>query len=115
ASRSPALTCSPKRRSHASGEVADVVIAQPARPLTLPSPPRGEGRERVRLLEDREVDLFLGDELEEHRDAVAGLGDAALEGGDDLARLGDALAVAAEGLRHVRVVAADVGGAVLLG
>src|ERR1700687_4358889 len=78
--------------------------------------PEGRGWEgEARLLEDREVDLFLGDELEQDRDALAGLGDAALDRVDDLARLGDALAVAAEGLRHVRVVAADVGGAVLLG
>src|SRR5215469_14842050 len=68
-----------------------------------------------RLLEDREVDLLLGDELEQHRHALAGLGDAALDRVDDLARLGDALAVAAERLGHVRVVAADVRRAVLLG
>ena len=40
---------------------------------------------------------------------------AALDGRDDLVGLGDALAVAAERLGHVGVVAADVGGAVLLG
>src|SRR6266404_1897931 len=87
----------------------------PLGPLTLPPPPGGGGGGGGGLLEDREVDLFLGDELEQDRGALASLGDAALDRGDDLARLGDALPVAAEGLRHVRVVAADVGGAVLLG
>src|SRR6266446_9003468 len=96
------------------------MTAPPPRSVTPPPSPHPlPGGERVggkgRLLEDREVDLFLGDELEQDRGTLAGLGDAALDRGDDLARLGDALPVAAEGLRHVRVVAADVGGAVLLG
>src|SRR5439155_3594035 len=61
-----------------------------------------------------EVNGLLGDEFEEHGHALLGLADRSLDGGDDLAGLRHPLAVAAERARHVGVVAADVGGAVLL-
>src|SRR5712691_9406539 len=66
------------------------------------------------ILVDREVDLLLRDELQQHGDALLRLLDAALDGGHDVAGLRHALAVAAEGLGHVRVVARDVRAAVLL-
>src|SRR2546422_1886424 len=66
------------------------------------------------ILVDREVDLLLRDELQQHGDALLRLLDAALDGGHDVAGLRHALAVAAEGLGHVRVVARDVRAPVLL-
>src|SRR6266498_2699684 len=66
------------------------------------------------VLVDRELDLLLRDELEEHGDAFLRLLHRALDGGHDVARLGDALAVAPEGLGHVGIVARDVRAAVLL-
>src|SRR5207248_1264046 len=58
---------------------------------------------------------FLGDEFEKRRLALAGLGDAALDRLLDLARLSNPLAIAAERLGEIGVIAADVGRAVLLG
>src|SRR5215475_1277948 len=65
--------------------------------------------------EHREVDGLLGDELEQRGRPFLGLGDGPLDGGHDLRGLGHPLAVPAEGLRHVSVVAADVRGAALVG
>src|SRR5271154_1556853 len=65
--------------------------------------------------EARDVDWLLGDEFEEGGLAFAGLRDAALDRTDDLARLGHALAVAAERLGEIGVIAADVGRTIFLG
>src|SRR6185369_1643749 len=73
----------------------------------IPTAPFGSG-------EHREVFGLLGDELQQRRHALARLGDRAADGGDDVVRLGDPLAVAAQRLGEVGVVAADVGRAVLL-
>src|SRR5215475_9737605 len=67
------------------------------------------------VLVDRELDLLLRDELEEHGNAFLGLLHRTLDGRHDVARLGHPLTVAAEGLGHVRVVARDVRAAELLG
>src|SRR5713226_4973822 len=69
----------------------------------------------LRSREARDVGCLLGDEFEEHRSAFAGLGDAALDRRDDLPGIGDALAIAAQRLGEIGVMAADVGRAVFLG
>src|ERR1700730_15329865 len=86
--------------------------ATPRRPrLWMPrSSLRPTGRS---ILVDRELDLLLRDEFEEDGDALFRLLHAALDGRHDVAGLRHALAVAAEGLGHVRVVARDVRAAVL--
>src|SRR5207247_7455803 len=82
--------------------------------------PNGDGPPalRKRVLgsrEARDVGCLLGDEFEERRLALAGGGDAALDRLLDLAGFGHPLAVAAEGLGEIGVMAADVGRAVFLG
>src|SRR5271169_4073328 len=57
--------------------------------------------------EARDVDRFLGDEFEQCRGAFAGFLDAATDRSLDLARLGHALAVAAQRLGEIGVMAAD--------
>src|SRR5713226_121978 len=113
------------------------MIAKPAASLPRPRPspvipinasgpgPRASGPHaggtpalRKRALGSREagdVGCLLGDEFEEDRGAFAGLGDAALDRRDDLAGIGDALAIAAQRLGEIGVMAADVGRTVFLG
>src|SRR6185436_13918519 len=74
----------------------------------------GRRREVGGAAAQRVLDLFLRDELEQHRLAVKRLLHAALDRRDDLRRVGDALAVATQGLGEVGVVAGDVGGVELL-
>src|SRR5205807_8356818 len=75
-----------------------------------PSPARGDGDMPS---EHRVRDLLGGDELQQGGGAFQGPLDAPPDRGDDVVRSGDALAVAAEGARQVRVVAADVRAPVL--
>src|SRR4030095_11148945 len=76
--------------------ICEISHPRPAPPPPVPLPGGEREEEGGGLLEHREVDLLLGDELEQDRDALAGLGDPALDGRDDLAGLGDALAGASE-------------------
>src|ERR1700732_4448625 len=62
--------------------------------------------------EARDVDSLLRDEFEQCRCSLAGLRDAAADRRHDLLGLGDPLAIAAQRLGEVGVMAADVGRAV---
>src|SRR6185369_9169144 len=62
----------------------------------------------------REARLLAGDELEQRRLPALGRLACAGEGAGDLPRLLDALAPAAHGAPEVRIVPADVAGAVLV-
>src|SRR5271163_2083258 len=59
--------------------------------------------------------LFRGHEFQQSRLALLRLLDAALDRRLDLRGIGDAFAVAAERLRHVGIVAGDVGRTIFLG
>ena len=61
-----------------------------------------------------ESHVLRGDELQQHRLAFLGRRDAVDQRMHHLLRLGDALAVAAQRLGEVGVIAGDVGGAILL-
>src|SRR5579864_4813100 len=65
------------------------------------------------LFEDGRFDLSRRDELQQRRHPVVGLPDGPFDRRYDLARLADPLPVPAERLRERRVVAGDVGAAVL--
>src|SRR5438067_1579921 len=62
-----------------------------------------------------DVGRFLGDEFEQRRRALLGLLDAALDRVLDLPGLGDPLAIAAERLGEIGVIATDTGRVVFLG
>src|SRR5262245_66689781 len=70
---------------------------------------------RLASLEPGDGHFLAGDELEQGWLSLLGGGDAALDCRHDVARLLDALAVAAERPRHRRIVAGNVGCAILLG
>src|SRR6185437_3695077 len=97
-----------------SPAVRETVLRAPAPPSPAPRVrvPEGEARRRVRAAasgEARDVGGFLGDEFEERRGAFLGLLNPALDRFLDLPRLGDPLAVAAERLGEIGVIAADIG------
>src|SRR5271168_2456014 len=56
----------------------------------------------------RQVDGPLGDELQHDRNAVSRLVDTAAQRRHDGRRLGDSFAMASQGARQLRIVAADV-------
>src|SRR5262249_55118409 len=81
-----------------------------------PGAPAGQGPGMMPIrylicigLVHREVFGLLGEELQQRRGALLRLLDGPADRRHDLGGLGHSLAVAAEGPRHRRVVAADVG------
>src|SRR5207302_2724477 len=122
----PAPSGRSKARAGFSGTIRPTTRRSPT-PTTSggcsPDPRRGrpgggwaaDGTPAGALLEQGELDLLSGDELEEGRGALLGLPYRAPDRRDDLPRVADPLPVRPEGLGQGRVVSGDVGAPVLLG
>src|SRR6266851_10166733 len=119
---SAASAARPAKAIVSAAMIAKPTVSTVAPIPTLPSPARGGGSrlhwcrtDGTRSGEARDVGGLLGDQFEENRHAFPGLGDAALDRRDDLSGIGNALAVAAQRLGEIGVMAADVGRTVFLG